>query len=144
MSFLASFIALAVGGILTAGHLVWQHHKKKKSPLVCPLNHDCSHVTESKWSKIFYFRNETLGLLYYVGMLVAGILLVVSPSTIVLLPLWISIGAGVAFLFSLFLVGIQAWVIKDYCFYCLISAGISLLLFINSFFLWGLGMKLCC
>ena len=128
-------MALSVGGILTAGHLVWQHHKKGKQPLVCPLNHDCSHVTESRWSTLFYFRNETLGLLYYVAMLVAGLLLFVAPTVIPTLPFWITLAAGGAFLFSLFLVFLQAWVIRDYCFYCLISALISLLMLVNSFFL---------
>jgi len=136
-SALASFIALSIGGICTSGYLVWKHHRsldKKAAPLVCPLNHDCSHVTESKWSTIFYFRNETLGLLYYLTMFTGGLLLAFAPAIVPSLALLLLIATGFSLLFSLFLVYLQAKIIKDYCFYCLISAIISLLLFVNSFF----------
>ncbi|MEK6950368.1 MAG: vitamin K epoxide reductase family protein [Nanoarchaeota archaeon] len=138
-SALASFIALSIGGICTSGYLVWKHHRSQKTkaaPLVCPLNHDCSTVTESKWSTIFYFRNETLGLLYYVAMFMGGLLLAFAPALIPALPLFLLIGAGMALLFSFFLVYLQAFIIKDYCFYCLISAIISLLLVVNSFLIF--------
>ena len=36
-----------------------------------------------------------------------------------------------ALLFSIFLVYLQKYVIKEYCFYCLISALVSLLIFLN-------------
>ncbi len=134
-SFLASFIALSVGGLTTSGYLVWKHYKKQKAPLVCPLNHDCSKVTESKWSSMLYVRNEVLGLLFYGTMLLAGIVMAVMPAFIPYLPFWLRIATAGAMVFSLLLVGIQIFKIKDYCFYCLISAIISLLLFWNSFFI---------
>lgn len=133
LAYLASFLALAIGGIITSGYLVWQHYHRQQQPLVCPLNHDCSIVTESKWSHIFYVRNEVLGLLFYVGMVLAGIIL--SFNAAFLPVLWIRLGTGFGVLFSLFLVYIQAKIIKDYCFYCLISALLTVLLFLNSFFL---------
>lgn len=133
LAYLASFLALAMGGIITSSYLVWQHYHRQQQPLVCPLNHDCSIVTESKWSHVFYVRNEVLGLLFYIGMLVAGILLSVDatfpPSW------WIRLATGLGVLFSVFLIYIQAKMIKDYCFYCLISALLTALLFLNSFFL---------
>ena len=66
---IASFITIALAGIVDAGYLVWKHYSNKSEPLVCPLDHDCSKVTESKWSTIFLVRNEVLGLLFYVVML---------------------------------------------------------------------------
>ena len=38
-----------------------------------------------------------------------------------------------AFAFSLFLIYVQAKVLKEYCFYCLVSAGINFLIFLNIF-----------
>lgn len=135
MAFLASFLALAVGGIITSGYLVWKHYRKQKQPLVCPLNHDCSVVTESRWSHIFYVRNEVLGLLFYVGMIIAGLGVEFLTDYAGLLRLAIKISTALGGLFSLFLVFIQIKVIKDYCFYCLISAVITLLLLVNGLFI---------
>src|SRR3989344_8591732 len=97
---IASFITLTIVGILNAGYLVWKHYSHK--PLVCPMDHDCSKVTESKWSRVFWVRNEVLGLLFYVAMLVAGLLVFFIPE-FALLPLLITIAAGGGLLFSLFL-----------------------------------------
>lgn len=131
MAFLASFLALSVGGIITSGYLLWKHYQKQKQPLVCPLNHDCGIVTESKWSHLFYVRNEVLGLLFYIGMLAAGLGVAFLNNYTEFLLLAIKISTALGVLFSLFLVFIQVKVIKDYCFYCLISAVINVLLFIN-------------
>ncbi len=134
MASLASFLALSVGGIITSGYLVWKHYRKQRQPLVCPLNHDCSIVTESRWSHIFYVRNEVLGLLFYVGMVIIGLGLAFLGEHGELLRLAIRISTASGVLFSLLLVFIQVKVIKDYCFYCLISAAITLLLWVNGLF----------
>ena len=123
-----SFIVLAFSGTINAGYLVWKHGRKK--PLVCPLDHDCSVVTESKWSHIFYFRNDTLGFLFFLSMLFAAFATLFVP-TLTILPMLMLVGITGALLFSVALVGLQFLVIKDYCFYCLISAIATLLLFLN-------------
>lgn len=137
-AFIASFITLAIAGIADAGYLVWKHYSHKAEPLVCPLDHDCSKVTESKWSSMFWVRNEVLGLLFYVSMLVAGLIAFYMPTFSLFslsLSLLIKIAAGTGLIFSLFLIWVQLYKIKDYCFYCMLSALITLLLFVNGFFL---------
>ena len=142
--FIATFIVLCFLGILDSGYLVWKHRKNSHTPLVCPLDHDCSKVTESKWSRILGIRNELLGMIFYftVGMLLLFRVFEVSSVTPFLYgvidfllyqfaPLLILLTAG-GTLFSLFLLYIQVRIIKDYCFYCLISALINVLLFLNS------------
>ncbi|MBI4253379.1 vitamin K epoxide reductase family protein [Candidatus Uhrbacteria bacterium] len=128
MVFETLFLVLSVLGIADAGYLTYKHTRKQ--PLICPIGNDCSVVTESTWSHIFGVRNEVLGLLYYIGMGCAMLIVLFASSldgTIVwLLPLVTGIGV----LFSLFLVSLQAFVIKKYCFYCLLSAAISFLLFL--------------
>jgi len=132
IQFIVTFIILAIMGMLNSGYLVWAHRQDNKKALVCPLDHDCSVVTESKWSHIFYFRNDTLGFLFFIATFVAIITMLLLPLQVPLLSLLILIAASGAFLFTLFLLYLQAFVIKDYCFYCLISATITILLFINS------------
>jgi len=128
--FTATFIVLSVLGLVDTVYLVYQHYKKK--PLVCPLDHDCSVVTESKWNKIFFVRNDIIGLLFYLTVLIAILIQIFSPDLIPNLLLLITIATAFGLLTSIFLVYIQLKVIKDYCFYCMISAVINLLLFVNS------------
>ena len=133
MHFVASFIALSIGGIIDTSYLFYQHYKKK--PLVCPMDHDCSVVTESKWAKTFFVRNEILGLSFYLLMLSFLILSILFPifSSKIYLFLFIFSIIGVAF--SIFLVYLQIYKIRDYCFYCLISAFLTFLSFVNSMLL---------
>ncbi|MEK6809896.1 MAG: vitamin K epoxide reductase family protein [Nanoarchaeota archaeon] len=136
--FTASFITLAIVGMADAGYLVWKHYSHKAGPLVCPLDHDCSKVTESRWSSTFWVRNEVLGFLFYLSMLVAGLVMFFMPGLLLLslpLTLLMKLAAGAGLLFSLFLIWVQIYKIKDYCFYCMISALVTLLLFVNSLYL---------
>lgn len=137
MQWIATFIVLAVLGIADAGYLTLKHREKK--PLACPLDHDCSHVTESKWATIFGVRNEVLGLLFYVALLVGALLLLTFPSYAATLRTLFLLATAGGFLFSAFLTMLQFAVIKDYCFYCLISAGINGLLVINAWVLFREG-----
>lgn len=134
MPFNATFIVLSVAGLVNASYLTYKHYQKK--PLVCPINHDCNAVVESKWGNMFGIRNEILGVLFYGGMFIGGLLNVVRPEAIPKLHLLILIGSSLGLAFSILLTLIQKYAIKDFCFYCLISAGISLLLFLNSLVLF--------
>jgi len=134
MPFQTVFIVLSFLGIIDAGYLAYNHIQKK--PLICPINAHCSAVTESKWSHMFGVRNEFLGVVYYVGLF-GGILgTFLFPSVRPLLFLALVFGTTLGFLFSVFLVFLQAAVIKNYCFYCMISALISFLLFLDSLTLY--------
>ena len=131
MPFLTTFILLSATGLVNAGYLTYQHYFEKK-PLVCPIGHDCNAVVESKWGNFLGVRNEVLGVLFYAGMLIGILISIAAPGLIPNINFLLFAGAGIGLLFSIILVLIQKFAIKDYCFYCLISAGISLLLFVNS------------
>lgn len=136
MPFTATFIVLSFAGLINSGYLVWKHYFEKK-PLVCPIEgHDCNIVVLSKWGRVFGVRNEILGAAYYAGMLASGIFTVVTGTPPPVIPLFVLIAASGGLLFSIFLTFLQKYVIKEYCFYCLMSAGIALLLFINSLVLY--------
>ena len=130
IEFVASLIVLSFLGLVNAIYLAWKHFRKK--PLVCPLTEKCELVMESRWSHMFGVRNEVLGVLHYLLVLAAAITIFLANVNIKNI---IIIETGGALLFSLFLVYLQARVIKNYCFYCLISAFISLLIFLNALIL---------
>ncbi len=116
---------------MIASYLVFKHRQKK--PLVCPLNHDCTVVTESRWSTIFFgIRNEILGLLFFAALLGAMVITLLRPDMKHILFGWMVLVSGGGLVFAVFLVLIQFYTIKDYCFYCLVSVGITLLIFLNS------------
>lgn len=129
MPYLAFGIVLAALGAVNALYLLRGHRKKS---LICPLNHDCSVVTESKWSTFLGVRNEVLGIAYYFGVLVLYALFALRPATLERFGMILPFMTGGGLLFSAALVGIQAFAIRDYCFYCLISAFIALVLFVTS------------
>ncbi|OGE84441.1 MAG: hypothetical protein A2846_02660 [Candidatus Doudnabacteria bacterium RIFCSPHIGHO2_01_FULL_49_9] len=123
-------IVLAFFGLMDSLYL-WYEHRTSNATLICPLDHDCSAVTESKWSTVFGVRNEILGSFYYLVMLAGGFALVLAPTVSWSLDTVLLLASLGGFVFSAFLTALQFAVIKDYCFYCLISAGLSALIFIN-------------
>lgn len=122
------FIFLSIGGLYVA-YILFEAHRKGGS-LICYFNHDCSFVTESEWGSIFYVRNETLGLVYFSTMIILGILATFIPAISTPLYLLMFLGSLGAVLVHIFLVAVQAFIIRDYCFYCLLSAAISTLMLI--------------
>lgn len=127
--FQISFLVLCILGMVNAGYLFWKNRQPK--PLVCLFNQNCDKVIKSRWSHIFYFRNEALGFVFFLFMFFAMIstFFVSFPGLVYLLIL---IGTSFSLLFSIFLIFVQIFAIKEYCFYCLLSALITLLLFLNS------------
>ncbi len=133
LAYVASFFVLCVVGLANAGYLTWKHYQRK--PLVCPLDHKCDVVTESKWSHLIGVRNEVLGLLFFIGMIFGMIAVLIFSFHASFILFLLFIGTLLGSLFSLFLLGVQVFVIRDYCFYCMISALITLLLCVNTFVL---------
>ena len=109
--------------------------KKRGEKLVCILGADCNKVVSSKYSSMFLLPNEVLGMGYYAIVAIEAVLLqsgvfIVGPFSVQLLSL---IGAITSALFSIYLIGIQAFVLKEWCEYCvataLINIGICAVLF---------------
>lgn len=130
MPFETSFIVLSFLGILDVGYLAYKHVQKK--PLVCPINHNCAEVTGSKWANMLGMRNEYIGLAYYVFLFAGGVASFLYPLHQPPLYLVLFGTTCLGVIYSIFLVSLQAFVIKNYCFYCMISALLTLLLFLNS------------
>ena len=128
MNAISIFIVLVVLGILDSIYLIYKNRPNKT--LTCPLHSDCHAVLQSKWNKFLGVKNEIWGLLYYLGVLGLVGLVIYNFVDIKVLISVISFG----FLYSGFLTYVQIFKIKEYCFYCLLSALINLLLFLTVLF----------
>lgn len=134
MVFVTTFLVLAVFGIIDAGYLYYAHRQENQT-LICPMDHDCAVVTESKWSAMLGVRNEILGLMFYAAVFLLGLAPLVTGIPPEGIKSFLMLATTGGLVFSVFLTAVQIVSIKDYCFYCLISAAITFLLFINSFYL---------
>ena len=120
---------IAFGGLLIA-RLIYRK-KKYGHPLVCPIGSDCDPVIYSKYSRLFHIPLETVGAIYYTIIILTYAVFYASPTlhspgaALVLLEL-----TTVALLFSTYLTGIQAFVIKQWCTWCLSSAAICAAIFL--------------
>ena len=122
-------IFLAFGGFLIAFYL--RHHKKNvKESLICPLKANCDTVIHSDYSKFLSIPLEILGMIYYGLLAISYGLLIVFPSLgtplIVSGLIFVSV---CAFTFSVYLTFIQAFVLKNWCTWCIISACICATIF---------------
>ncbi len=111
------------------------HCKTKKKPLVCPLRTSCDFVTTSKYSKFLGIHLEVIGMTYYALVVITHMVVAIDPSLAttngVIVGLIASTGA---FLFSIYLTSIQAFILKQWCTWCLCSATLCLLIFITTYF----------
>ncbi len=121
-------IFIAFAGFLLAAYI--RHKKVSKETLVCPLRSDCETVIFSDYSRFFGVPVELLGMVYYLMVAVAyGVFLVAPVSMPQFVVFGIFSATVAAFLFSLYLTFIQAFALKQWCTWCLISAGMCTAIF---------------
>ena len=122
-------IFLAFGGFLIALYL--RHHKRNvQEALICPLKANCDTVIHSNYSVFMGIPVEILGMIYYMLIAVGYGIVIIFPVTYV--PLFASGLLSItifAFLFSMYLTIIQAFALQNWCTWCLISAGICIVIF---------------
>ncbi|MSS74169.1 vitamin K epoxide reductase family protein [Candidatus Pacearchaeota archaeon] len=111
-------ILLSVFGLLISSYIALTRLKNKR--VVCPINSiSCNNVLESKWSSTLGIKNDILGWIYYISIII-GIILVNQGYFAIEK---IIIGASVISAFySLFLILIQISIIKEFCFYCILTS----------------------
>lgn len=120
---------MAFGGFLLAFYI--HHTKKTGEKLVCPVGASCDTVVHSVYSRFWGMPVELFGLAYYGLIAVSYGLFVIFPHFITPLAVFVVLGITiVASLFSAYLTFIQAFNIKQWCSWCLVSAGICASIFI--------------
>lgn len=134
---LVIFSVLSFIGLLDAVYLTVKHYNG--SSVVCSLVEGCDRVLSSSYATIGLAPLSLLGVLYYMGLFIVSIIYWQTKKGGIL---YIGvIMAGFGFLASLWFLYLQALVINAYCLYCLISLGISTLLFAIGLILTALNKK---
>lgn len=124
-------ILLSFGGLYIANKI--RLEKKSGHKMFCPLDGNCEEVLNSDFAKIAGVPLELAGILYYLTIIGANILLITIPSLKFSLVEIILFGITLfGFLFSIYLTSIQAFYLKNWCTWCLYSALFSTLIFIVS------------
>ncbi len=117
---------LAAAGFLLSWH-IWRQ-KQKNKPLVCLIGEDCNKVIFSSYATILGIPNEVLGMIYFGGLALASLAIYLN-----LAPEIISLGTrmatALAATFSLILIVIQAFILKEWCEWCLASSLLSMSIF---------------
>ncbi len=127
-------IILSILGFFISFYI--SHKKNTNRPLVCPMRTSCDTVTKSSYSKFFNVPVEELGLFYYGLVFFLHVFYFLIPAFFDAYMNLFSISvAMLAFVFSLYLIALQAFEIKGWCSWCLVSALSSTMIFCANFFL---------
>ena len=131
MGFYAFISFAAIGGFGVALYIY--RTKKHRKELVCPIGSDCNAVINSRYSKFLGVSLEYWGMFYYALIFLSYIILIFVPHLVpkIFLSGLIMFTSG-AFLFSLYLLFAQAFILKQWCIWCLLSATLSIVIFIIS------------
>jgi uncharacterized membrane protein len=106
--------------------------KRGKKQLVCPLRSNCDKVIRSDYSKAMGIPIEILGMLYYTFIVFSYVSIINGFASPYFNPVLFYI-SGFAMLFSFYLISIQAFVIRQWCVWCISSAFISTLIFFSAY-----------
>jgi uncharacterized membrane protein len=106
-----------------------QRHQQAKAPLMCPRRSPCETVINSPQAKTLGVSNTTLGLFYYSLSFLLFAYYGTGQSLQGTLPVLMAFVSG-GLIFSIYLVGVQHFKIKQWCVWCLSSAAMAALLFI--------------
>jgi uncharacterized membrane protein len=115
-------------GFKVAKHI--RNHKTKNTLLVCPVGFDCHTVIHSNYSRFLGAPVELVGMIYYALISLTYFFSLFLPG-IFSDNLVNSLGAVsfVAFLFSVYLIAVQIFILRKGCSWCIVSALISALIF---------------
>lgn len=127
-----AFVAVAaIGGFAVSANVY--HVKKEKEQLICPLGSDCNAVITSRYSKFLGIRLEYLGLAYFVIVFIIYIALIISPGLLTRDVLFgVMALSAAAFLFSSYLLFVQAFLLRQWCIWCILASAFSYTVFLVS------------
>ncbi len=123
-------IALSLIGLLDAAYVYYT--QKTGKTLRCLIGKSCDIVTKSRYARTFGIDNSAAGMAYYAALIAFVALLQLGIAV----PWQLAFAASLAAsLFSLYLVYLQSFVIKELCDYCMLSALINWAL--SALLLWN-------
>jgi uncharacterized membrane protein len=119
-----ALVALTFIGLIDASYVAF--HSSEGFLLPCGFAGGCDQVLSSPYSKLMGIPIAWLGLGFY-SIVLAGSLFAIFGFWECLKVTFAIV--SIAFLFTLYLFYLQAWVIRAFCDYCLLSAFLITLLF---------------
>ncbi|HEY4496905.1 MAG TPA: vitamin K epoxide reductase family protein [Candidatus Paceibacterota bacterium] len=131
-------ILSAFSGFVLAFYI--RHKKRSHEKMICLVGSNCDNVIYSPYSRFFEIPVELLGMFYYGVIAVLYTIFIVFPSFVSpFLIFGVLAMSMAAFLFSLYLTFIQAFALKQWCTWCLTSAGLCTIIFFSALFLSKFG-----
>ena len=123
-------IALSLIGFAVSFYIY--HTKKYNRKMYCIIGENCDEVVKSRYGKTLGMENTVPGMLYFTIIFIYGILLFsngnIFKGNIIY---YFVVSAGIAsVLFSIYLTGVQAFVLRKWCEYCVVSSIASVLILI--------------
>jgi uncharacterized membrane protein len=103
-------------------------------PIPCFVFTGCDTVAQSPYALLFGVPLSALGIFYYLSVILLAIFYFETKQQGAMKLF--SVFSVVGFLASVYFVYLQAFVIKAFCFYCLLSAVTSTTLFILGATIW--------
>ena len=106
------------------------YSKKYDKPLHCVIGQDCDAVVKSKYGKTFGIENTIPGMLYHALIFAYGIAALSNRNLFKdnLIYYFVVIASIASVLFAVYLASVQAFVLKKWCEYCIVSSIASLLI----------------
>ncbi len=118
----------AMFGFCLSAYITYSKHAQK--PLVCPLQGECDAVVQSAYSRFLGIPLEYLGMSYYGCATFAYLYLSMTPVPPSVEFVFVTyVLTALAFFFSVYLTFLQAFTLRQWCTWCLTSAGVSALIF---------------
>ena|SRR3989344_7220986 len=104
------------------------YSKRYNRSLYCPIGENCDDVVRSKYGKTFGVENTIPGMMYYLLILTFALF---SNRNIFKQDIVYYFVVGISFAsvaFSLYLTYVQKFILKKWCYYCIISTISSILI----------------
>ena len=122
--------ALSLAGFASSFYIYYS--KKYGKTLYCPIAHECDAVVKSKYGQTFGIENTIPGMIYYVLIFLYGLAIFLNRNIFKgAIIYYFVVSASIAsVLFSIYLTCVQAFVLKKWCEYCIISSIVSVLILI--------------
>ena len=111
---------------------------KRGKPVPCSITSGCEEVLNSKYSTLAGIPISWFGFAFYLTVFSGAVFAAFGEEAVLRLVFWPILAA---FIISLGLVGVQAFLLHAYCQYCLGSAVLSTLLLVAAPKPWGRTQK---
>ena len=125
-----SYLILSFAGFVDATYVAVKFYLS--SPLSCAFFENCNRVINSSYAKIFKAPISLLGAVFYLTIFLLSVYYLDAKRGWALKAIFFLTALG--FVFSLYLLYVQAFLLNQFCSYCLISAATSVLLFTNTIY----------